>query len=795
MVTYAVLVFVLIISTRGLQIAKIEISLCAAVTLFMGVYVVKQLRVKECLHTHDESAPEEQLGRTRYYKSAIRLIRKNAALTHPRRQSAYALLSPWGNGKTHFIQHIKADLNADVKQKEEDKYNGKFRICEVSLWESKTPDEAWVNIINALYSSVTNSSEAQRIPGLPGTFLTLILKIGGIFSSDLSNLHAIIKIVTEDGTYGIEDKVSVIDEKLGTERALLILEDVDRASYKIIKGLLPLIERLKKISKLSIICSMDVEEVAKLYQSRHNIDEDTLRGYLFKVFEYTFLLPDMSEEMMHEKMCAAAKKKYPECRLLNMFVNEVELKYDTPRQMERMLDEWANIERNFFLIPDTFEIDQYTKKDAFRNFTAKALSICAPRKTRELLGSKDLLANIKGLIEESRKLHGETSAMTEVCNNSNSRLEDSCFNFFKENNTHLITFKDAVEQQYARRIDIKDWECADLVDKYWNLDINGIFELLDVYFKEAPLEKQSRKSAACDLYFYAVKRFANTEIEEDRNKYFEFLVSLTDKLPNSSLTYREDRHSPFTIHFGVFDVIIGVLLLNFKKYISLIDLIFDKLSYYNQAVVCLRMNLVYADEESEAYYSRESVPPLLKRVYRERETDEYKSIIARYVSKYVARYCEYMMQPVLDDDAIVSSYVLYLYMEPKFAPSSDLFDYSISDWLCMYSVKKCAFLCGYIQHLLTKVCESNVDFPKIYIPQGITEKLPSVFALMSNVGDFTPEGQREIESTINHVLPQLRSLDHTSSDAAGIPEVIERMQACLEQIETIRQAKGEVVEG
>lgn len=85
LVTYAVLVFVLIISTRGLQIAKIEISLCAAVTLFMGVYVVKQLRVKECLHTHDESAPEEQLGRTRYYKSAIRLIRKNAALTHPRR--------------------------------------------------------------------------------------------------------------------------------------------------------------------------------------------------------------------------------------------------------------------------------------------------------------------------------------------------------------------------------------------------------------------------------------------------------------------------------------------------------------------------------------------------------------------------------------------------------------------------------------------------------------------------------------------------------------------------------------
>ena len=77
----------------------------------------------------------------------------------------------------------------------------------------------------------------------------------------------------------------------------MILEDVDRADYEIIKGLLTLIERLKKISKLSIICSMDVEEVEKLYKSTHNIDEDTLRGYLFKVFDYTFLLPDMKKQI------------------------------------------------------------------------------------------------------------------------------------------------------------------------------------------------------------------------------------------------------------------------------------------------------------------------------------------------------------------------------------------------------------------------------------------------------------------------------------------------------------------
>lgn len=350
LISYVILVFLLLVSTRGLLVSKVEISLYTALVLLTGIYVVQQLRTKTRRIENIPAVPEEQLGRTRYYNSGIQLIRQNAALAHSLHKSAFALLSPWGNGKTHYIQHIKANLRREVKTNKSEEYNGKFRICEVSLWESRTLDEAWVNVINALYSSITDSSRQNKIAALPGFFFSLLLRIGGIFSSNLSDLSTIIEIVTEAGKRDVESKASIIDEKLGEERALLILEDVDRADYEIIKGLLPLIERLKKISKLSIICSMDVEEVEKLYKSTQNIDEDTLRGYLFKVFDHTFLLPEMSVEMMEGKMQASAKSKYPECRLLNMFVEEIKLRYDTPRQMERMLDEWANIERNFFLI-------------------------------------------------------------------------------------------------------------------------------------------------------------------------------------------------------------------------------------------------------------------------------------------------------------------------------------------------------------------------------------------------------------------------------------------------------------
>ncbi len=782
------LLSVLIFSTRGLIATKIEISLYSALAILTGIYVVKQLRRKPIFIEKSSDTPEEQLGRTRYYKSAIQLIRQNAALAHTHHKSAFALLSPWGNGKTHFIQYIKANLRTEAKQNIRGEYTGKFRICEVSLWESKTLKEAWVNIINALYVSVTDSSNQNKISELPGTFFTLILKIGGIFSSNLSNLNTIIEIVTEAGKYDIESKSLTIDEKLGEERAFLILEDVDRASYEIISGLLPLIERLKKISKLSIICSMDVDEVEKLYKSAYNFNEETLRGYLFKVFDYTFLLPDMSVEMMEEKMQASAKAKYPECRLLNMFVQEIKLRYDTPRQMERMLDEWANIERNFFLIPAPIEIDKYTKEDAFVNFLAKAMSICAPKKTKELLSSKDLLAEMKAMISTSFDENGVKSTMVENRPNNNSILMGSCLRFFEEHKTALRTFRDAVGQKYARRIDIKDWECADLINKSQHKEIAEIFELLNDYFKDAPLENKKMVGAARDLYNYAATRFANTQTETDRDKYHDFLIRVTEILPFSYLVYEENGNDPFTLPYDSFEDCVGFLLIDRNKYQRLLDLIFDKMSYHNQAVACLRLHLVY-DSASAEYFSRKNVSPILKLTYEQRKTDGYKSIIQHFVRKFAERYCQYLMRPCLEETAFTSCYVPYLCMEEKFDPSLDWFNEGLSSWIEDNPEKKTKLACGFLSHLFTKVYKAlSMDIPHVYIPKGVTQNLPSIFALYKTINSLTLDEQKEIRETVQYVIPKLQAELQDSPDGppfrrnpfvSGAQEVIEYLQTVL----------------
>lgn len=756
--------------------------------------MVSQLRIKLNHVQKNSVPPDEQLGRTRYYNSGIQLIRQNAALAHSLHKSAFALLSPWGNGKTHFIQHIQANLRAESKQKKKDEYNGRFRTCEVSLWESKTLDEAWVNIINALYATVTDSESQNKISELPGSLCSLILKIGGVFSSNLNNLSTIIEIVREVGKQDIESKASAIDEKLGEERALLILEDVDRAPYEIIRALLPLIERLKSVSKLSIICSMDIEEVAKLYQATHNIDEETLRGYLYKVFDYTFILPEMSPEMMQEKMKVSAGELYPECRLLNLFVNEIKLRYDTPRQMERMLDEWAYIEKNFLPINPTAELDNYTKEEAFVIFVSKAMSICAPQETKNLLKKNDILKEMSAMVTEDCDSFDTRCTLKDDSTIHNATLYAACINFFKKHKTALRTFREAIQQKYAKRVDITDFECEDLIKLSLKQEQKEIGGLLDDYFSDAPLEPHSQTIAAYHLFNYAVQNFISPPREDLRSRYHEFLLKILVKQPFSNLIYEESYRSPFTISQRAFESCLGFLLIDREKYQKLLDLLFDKMSYHNQAVACLRFHLVYNDADSQEYFSRKDVSPILKLTYEKRDSVAYKSLVHHYVQKFAVRFCQYLMSPSLEETAFTSFYVSYLCMDEIFAPSLGVFNEGISSWIEDNPEKKSKLASGFLSHLLTKVYKaSNMDIPHVYIPKGVIQNLPSIFVLFKEVNSLTLDEQKEIRETAQHVIPRLQAELQDSPDGppfrrnpfvSGAQEVIEYIQASLIQMDS-----------
>ena len=264
------------------------------------------------------------------------------------------------------------------------------------------------------------------------------------------------------------------------------------------------------------------------------------------------------------------------------------------------------------------------------------------------------------------------------------------------------------------------------------------------------------------------------------------------------MIYRESASSPFTLPQDAFVDCVGLLLRNFEKYRPLLDSIFEKLSYHNQACSCLEMHFVYSSR-AEAYHAKETTSPYWKAAYEERESEAYREIIARYVYKYAERYCMFLLNEDSDENEFASRTMLYLYMEESFRPSLATFNEGISKWIINNPSQKAKVAQGYLRHLLTKVHEpSCMDGSEVYIPKAISTKLPSIFGLLVDIDNYSSDEQREIEKTIQQILPRLQEESQGANDALpfrrnpyvkGAPEVIECMQSCLSQLAKIRQVK------
>ncbi len=311
----------------------------------------------------------EQLGRTRAYNRFHAWIRRSLKEGGGK---AALLLGGWGVGKTHCLKYLSHRLSLkqpyndggikgryDKRQYDDDfdkdnAFMGKVKICMVNLWEYSSREEAWNAIVQALgrtilgrYSflnSITLNKYLPRIMrSLPG---------GNIFS----NLYELFFGGDSDRDEALCEQLS--DDIGCNERIVLILDDIERTDFQIIKALPPLIEKLHKIKKLMVICSLAKDELAKVHKKELNAEDseelalETLTGYLTKIFGYTFSLPNLS---MYKRNTYIDERlrKYSDCKLTCRYLKQSGLNFDTPRQIERAIDELGELERQFFYDVDS----------------------------------------------------------------------------------------------------------------------------------------------------------------------------------------------------------------------------------------------------------------------------------------------------------------------------------------------------------------------------------------------------------------------------------------------------------
>ncbi len=516
----------------------------------------------------------EKLGRTRTYNRLHAWIRRS--LKHEEGK-AMLLLGGWGTGKTHCIQYLSHRLSLkqsnndgkliarlkkiiggyDKRQHDDnfDKDNafmGETKICRVNLWEYSSREEAWNAIIQALgrtilgrYSLLNSFAFSKYLPSgirsiLRGNIIGCLYEL--FFWGDYNRNIDLCKRLSDDIGYD--------------ERIVLILDDIERANFQIINALPPLIEKLHKIERLMVICSLAKDELAIVHKkeiNQQNTEEfalENLTGYLIKVFDYSFTLQDVSS-IWAENFVGVTREEnelYKQYPLTNHYIDESKLPFTTPRQIERTMQLLSGIEQQFFYVPIkeeftmedeiAYEVKKYDTLYGSYMYTVFLIEIirtfypqllCAIQKEpRDAVQFAQKVEHMVELIERGK----------ELSDTENKELEDfkKGYNYIYDNinsdrfyvglikalhSCKCENVRRAMEGEYKRRFILTNQECEEIYESNKNEGQINLKEIFQKKFNKEDFIFEDIEVCCQEFFEYILERVGDIGTD-----YAEFLKKL-----------------------------------------------------------------------------------------------------------------------------------------------------------------------------------------------------------------------------------------------------------------------------
>lgn len=252
-----------------------------------------------------------------------------------------AITGRWGIGKSHCLSYIKnviTHLDANP-----------YRICEADLWQMNDGNDALSCIADLLEKAINGQGgKRNRFAKYISHFLQLMLpreivdpcSYGSILDyfvmNDRENESKICKRVSDS-----------ICNECPESGVVLILDNLERAKDDVIIDLLPLIEKLSRIQRLIVLCSVDIIPLKdRCASSSLPIAMQSIEGYFLKIFDYHFEMPvmdvgSMSRMVKTELRRAHASQKLSDSTAIKQF------SFDTPRQIQRVVAHLAYIDNKF----------------------------------------------------------------------------------------------------------------------------------------------------------------------------------------------------------------------------------------------------------------------------------------------------------------------------------------------------------------------------------------------------------------------------------------------------------------
>lgn len=317
------------------------------IIILTSAYLLYAYFIEKAGKTAIPPKSHDQLYRSRLFNRTHLQIRKLAY--DNTKGLTIGICGQWGSGKTFFIDTLLALLSrpVNVDLLNSDQWNEKFIICKkVELWSASSLDDAWNRIIHALHIGVFNrppicNAKAKKLL----SFLTAL-------SSNQTAAHELIELILPE----FEDiHLQSIVNKMKEHKVVLVIDDLERADFSIIQAMLPLFERLKKLPNLIVICAVAEEELKRVFL-RERVLPDFVQGHLAKLFDLRIEIPTMAYTAIEHFQNNLFNSKYKDCPLVRSFLTKYPLRFDSARQMIRVIDRLTSIERQYYVnCPFSFE--------------------------------------------------------------------------------------------------------------------------------------------------------------------------------------------------------------------------------------------------------------------------------------------------------------------------------------------------------------------------------------------------------------------------------------------------------